>query len=57
MAPEECDCTDVCGWTMPHTVPEGKTHCSNCGTSSLGGEEFMIDFECQVHGEVTWRKQ
>jgi hypothetical protein len=41
MAPEECDCTDVCGWTMPHTVPEGKTHCSNCGTSSLGGEEFM----------------
>jgi hypothetical protein len=51
----ECDCTDVCGWTKPHTVTEGS--CSNCGTELLQyGEESMIEFECDTHGEVSWSR-
>ena len=52
---DECDCTEVCGWTKPHTVVEGS--CSNCGTELLQyGEESMIEFECQTHGDVSWSR-
>jgi hypothetical protein len=52
---DECDCTEVCGWTKPHTVVEGS--CSNCGTELLQyGEESMIEFECETHGDVSWSR-
>ncbi len=51
---KECDCSDVCGWTMPHLVDEG--YCENCGTY-LRGEETIIEFECDTHGEITWTRQ
>ena len=55
METEECDCSDVCGWTMPHLVDEG--YCENCGTYLREGEEeTIIEFECDTHGEITWRK-
>ena len=53
METEECDCSEVCGWTMPHLVDEG--YCENCGTY-LRGEETIIEFECDTHGEITWTK-
>jgi len=54
--PIECDCTEVCGWTMPHTVPPFKDACSNCGTDVSQGVESMIEFECFSHGEVSWTR-
>jgi hypothetical protein len=52
----ECDCTDVCGWTKPHIVVEGKTDCPNCGTPTQYGEESSIEFDCEVHGEISWSR-
>jgi hypothetical protein len=51
---DECDCKEVCGWTKPHTVVEGS--CSNCGTFTQYGEESMIEFECETHGNVSWSR-
>ena len=53
---DECECTEVCGWTKPHTVAEGETACSNCGTPTQYGEESSIEFECETHGEVRWAR-
>jgi hypothetical protein len=50
--PIECDCTEVCGWTKPHYVTEGS--CPNCGTNVSLGEESMIEFDCETHGEISW---
>jgi len=49
---DECDCTEVCGWTKPHYVTEGS--CPNCGTNVSLGEESMIEFDCETHGEISW---
>jgi hypothetical protein len=55
METEECDCSDVCGWTMPHLVDEG--YCENCGTYlQEGKEEMLIEFECDTHGTITWTR-
>jgi hypothetical protein len=52
----ECDCSEVCGWHKPHTVAEGETVCSNCGTPTQYGEESYIEFECETHGDVSWSR-
>ena len=48
----DCDCKEVCGWTMPHTTSKGE--CTNCGTSIDGTVEVSITFDCDIHKEVRW---
>jgi hypothetical protein len=54
----ECDCSEVCGWTKPHTLEQqGKWWvCSNCATEMWKSDEqeHFISFECSTHGEVAW---